>query len=218
MCRKEKQGAINNMIPKVKICGITSLEDISIINKYRPEYAGFVFYERSKRNLNFEKARELLSKLDESICPVAVVVSPDMIMLEAIEGLGFGILQVHGKLEKDVISRWKGSIWQAVNIAGQEMPSVVRDDKVVGYVVDGANYGGGETFDWEQEHIKKSFEVLKDKDQIRILAGGLNPDNLRIGIERFAPDVVDVSSGVEGAQGKDSEKVRLFIQCARLKG
>lgn len=203
------------MLPKVKICGITTVEDIDIINTYKPEYAGFVFYVKSKRNLTYEQAKLLLGMLDKDIVPVAVVVSPDAEFITPITELGFPILQVHGNLSDEVVDKWQGEIWQAVNISGDSMPIVRRDIKVSGYVVDGANYGGGEAFDWQEKHIFEAFGALKQKDEMRILAGGLNLSNLRIGIERFSPDVVDVSSGVEAAVGKDREKVKAFIETAR---
>lgn len=203
------------MSPKVKICGITTTEDIRIINTYKPEYAGFVFYEKSKRNLTYDKAKELLANLSDDIIPVAVVVSPDKDMISNIGKLGFDILQVHGQLTKETINDWDGQLWQAVNISGEEMPSVKSGEKITGFVVDGANYGGGETFDWNKSHIYEAFDSLKQNGELRILAGGLNIDNLNVGIERFAPDIVDVSSGVEAPVGKDEEKVKKFIAIAR---
>lgn len=203
------------MAIKVKICGITTVEDAQILNKYLPEYAGFVFFEKSKRNLTYEKAEKLLSLLDEKINPVAVVVSPDLDLIDSLTKLGFEILQVHGNLTAEIIDAWHGIIWQAVNIGGEDMPTVIRDKKIAGYVVDGANYGGGENFDWSKSRIHEAFDLLKQDDELRILAGGLNLQNLSIGIERFNPDVVDVSSGVEGNIGKDEDKVKHFIEIAR---
>lgn len=203
------------MQPKVKICGITTEDDIKILNKYKPEYAGFVFYEKSKRNLTYEKAQKLLSLLSEDIIPVAVVVSPDEAYINMFSDLGFNIMQAHGKLINEIIDIWHGEIWQAVNIAGENMPEVIRHEKVTGYVVDGANYGGGEAFDWDQKQIYQAFSSLKKNSELRILAGGLNLDNLSIGIERFNPEVVDVSTGVEAAIGKDEQKVKVFIEIAR---
>lgn len=203
------------MTPKVKICGITTLEDVNIINTYKPEYAGFVFYDKSKRNLTYDKAAELLSNLSADITPVAVVVSPTADLIANIAKLGFNILQVHGELSDYTLATWNGNIWQAVNIADGNMPDVKRDKKIGGYVVDGANYGGGEAFDWDKSNIRQAFEALKEENELRILAGGLNLSNLNIGIERFSPDVVDVSSGVEAPIGKDEAKVKSFIAIAR---
>lgn len=202
------------MNPKVKICGITTEKDVQIINNYKPAYAGFVFYDKSKRNLSYDRARELLNLLSKDITPVAVVVSPDKDLVSNLKLLSFNILQVHGNLTDDTISNWNGAIWQAVNIGGDNMPDIKRHEKITGYVVDGANYGGGEAFDWNKSHIFEAFNSLKQNNELRILAGGLNIDNLAIGIKRFAPDVVDVSSGVEGDIGKDEEKIIKFISIA----
>lgn len=124
---------------KVKICGITTDNDIMILNCDLPDYAGFVFYEKSKRHLEYDEARRLISMLDPNIRRVAVCVSPDMQRIAEIKAIGFDILQIHGTLTMDMISAWPGEIWQAVNISGTKIPEVIYHEKITGYVVDGAN-------------------------------------------------------------------------------
>ncbi len=206
----------------VKICGITKTEDIRIINEYLPEYAGFVFFEKSKRNLTCEKAKALLSQLDEKVTPVAVCVSPSLELVAQIRDLGFAVIQVHGNLSLEVVEHWNGDIWQAVNITENQLSAEVLDHKKVkAYVVDGAKYGGGKTSGWDldlqkKEALKLYLESLKEKGKRIVFAGGLNPDNVKAAIEAFSPEVVDVSSGVEGDCGKDREKVKKFIEISRV--
>jgi len=194
---------------------MTTPQDIQIVNRYKPEYVGFVFFEKSKRNVSFGEAKGLLDALDDAIIPVAVVVSPTLELIDQLQLLGFPILQVHGNLTDEVAEQWQGDIWQAVNIADGRIPQVRRDAKIKAYVVDGAKYGGGETFGWDDESLRNAFAGLRAEEEIRILAGGLNLQNLKEGMELFRPEVVDVSSGVEGEIGKDEEKVRRFIEIAR---
>lgn len=205
-----------NKIPKIKICGIRNLSDVQIMNQEKPNYAGFVFYEKSKRNVSIEGAKELLKSLDGSIQRVAVIVSPTLPELEIISELGFDILQIHGKLEDSVLIHTKLPIWRAVNVDDQkqlelelERMQAVSGKKIEGILIDGAHYGAGVTFDWIT-----SSEMILDKlcDKLLILAGGLNEENIKTGIEMFHPDIVDVSSGVEAGEGKDEEKVHGFIR------
>lgn len=203
---------------EVKICGITTLEDINLINQYRPEYAGFVFFEKSKRNLSEEKAKELLSCLDSAIMPVAVCVSPTLSLLERLKGLGFFVIQVHGTLSSEVLQAWNGDIWQAVNLGADDASmQLCEDKKIKAYVVDAAKYGSGRTSGWDEEIAKRDaiqqyLNTLKKTQKLLVFAGGLNPENVGQAISLFAPDVVDVSSGVEGDCGKSAVKVQRFIE------
>ncbi|MCC8150133.1 MAG: phosphoribosylanthranilate isomerase, partial [Lachnospiraceae bacterium] len=81
------------MSVQVKICGLKRPQDIRAVNEAKSDYAGFVFFEKSKRNISFETARELLPLLDSDIQSVAVCVSPDAALVRNISGLGFDIIQ-----------------------------------------------------------------------------------------------------------------------------
>ena len=76
---------------EVKICGITKKTEIEYLNEIKVDYAGFVFFEKSKRNIPVEKAAELLKYLDSGIKSVAVVVSPDEELVLEIQRNGFDI-------------------------------------------------------------------------------------------------------------------------------
>jgi len=78
--------------------------------------------------------------------------------------------------------------------------------KIHGYIFDAAIPGGGKTFDWS---ILSQFP--RD-DKLFILAGGLHADNIVDAIKKVQPDVVDVSSGVEGTNGKDALKIKEFVE------
>ena len=88
---------------KIKICGMTCEEDIKAVNKYLPDYIGFVlFFPKSKRNISIKQAKELLAKADKRIKTVAVVVSPTIEQLLQIEEAGFDSIQIHGTMTKEV--------------------------------------------------------------------------------------------------------------------
>lgn len=207
---------IGDVMTKIKICGIKNMNDVEIVNKYLPEYAGFIlFYPKSHRNITIEKAKSLISSLDKRITPVAVVVKPDSEQLGIIAESGFSFVQIHGEVENGVIENSKLPVFKAFNVSDIcDFEKYNSLDNVCGFVFDAGVPGSGKTFDW---HI---IDDLCIKDKVFILAGGLNPNNVKNAVELAKPDVVDVSSGVElwDKSGKDEEKVSQFIDNIRRFG
>lgn len=212
----------NNSLVKVKICGLTSEADVRIIEKYGADYAGMVlYYPKSRRNIDITLAATFVEQLKKSdIKTVAVVVSPDVSQLEAIQNSGFDYIQIHGELSEDVYDGCNIDIIRAVNIKQQSDEDIYLEtkrwrslDKVKGLLFDAGVPGSGKTFDWN------SLKKVDCGDKKLFLAGGLTPDNVRTAIEAVNPDVVDISSGVEyddlTVKGKDENKVKTFIQNAK---
>ena len=233
---------------KVKICGITTEEEAGWLSEQQVECAGFVIWKNSKRFITVERAKEIFTKLNPNIIKVAVTVSPDDALVEEIEAAGFDILQVHGTLTEKVIKMVHIPIWRAVNLSSigqlQEIKTAFTGEdypgagKITAVLADAKEYGSGKTFGWEdfsskeeagqeQESLQRIFaefrKLLKEQQIDFILAGGLTPDNVQKGMTIFAPDILDVSSGVEretedttGTPGKDREKIRRFVQKVRM--
>ena len=88
---------------KIKICGITKEREIDYLNQVKTDYAGFVIFEKSKRYVTVEQAKQLFEKLDRDIKKVAVTVSPSVSLAREIQEAGFDVLQVHKVLDKDVL-------------------------------------------------------------------------------------------------------------------
>ena len=111
----------NDSLVQVKICGLTSMDDVHIIEKYGDDYAGMVlYYPKSRRNIDITLAETLATRLKKSdIKTVAVVVSPDVSQLEAIQNAGFDYIQIHGELSDDVYNACSVGIIRAVNIKHQ---------------------------------------------------------------------------------------------------
>ena len=136
---------------KVKICGLSRPEDIEAVNAYGADYAGFVFFEKSKRNVGYEKAEKLLRQLKKNpnIQSVAVCVSPSREEVKRLNDMGFDLIQIHGTIPADCQSDGGLALWQAVNIAGSSDVNAeelfVQAPNISGYVVDGAEYGSGKT-------------------------------------------------------------------------
>ncbi|MGN0395071.1 MAG: phosphoribosylanthranilate isomerase [Coprococcus sp.] len=197
---------------QVKICGLTNMDDVKIVNEYKPDYIGMVmFFPKSKRNIEPMQAKKLLDCISDDIKKVAVTVSPTRKQVEVIEKLGFDYLQIHGNTEDELITSAGIPVWKAFNISDMQKFSHYKQlSNIAGYVFDAGQPGSGKTFDWNSLD-----EIVRD-DRLFILAGGLNPDNVADAVSVVAPDVVDVSSGVEYVDktGKDKDKVRDFISGA----
>lgn len=227
---------------KIKICGITKPQEAQYLNDAAVDYAGFVFYEKSKRNIDTAKAREIFDKLNPEIKKVAVMVSPDEAMIDILQSEAFDILQIHKVLSIEVLQRAKLPVWYAVNISDTKeaakqlqwlngLPEELSD-KIEAIVVDAPDFGSGKPFNWRKSKrllkagsqsppVTENDETVDDGNALDIgnrqfiLAGGLRPENVKQGIELFHPDIVDVSSGVEGDHGKSEELIQAFVKAAR---
>lgn len=198
---------------KVKICGMINELDIEAVNKYLPDYVGFVlFFPKSKRNLNIEQAKELIQKLDVRILKVAVVVSPTREQVEIISETGFDYIQIHGELTEDTLEGCSIPIIKAFNVTDLDnYEKFVALDNIKGFVFDANEPGSGKTFDWNV------LNNLPKTNKLMFLSGGLDSENVKKAIAFVNPDVVDISSNVEyrDKPGKDPEKIRKFIEAVR---
>lgn len=194
------------MKTKVKICGLTKPSEAQMLNKYGADYAGFVmFCEKSKRNNTVQNAWQVLRYLDRKIQRVAVVVSPTLEQIRMIEQMDFQAVQIHGDLPAELLEKIRLPVWRAYNIKDGAVPKEADSPKVSAYVLDGGVPGAGKPFDWE------ALKRFQRGGRMMVLAGGLNEENVREAIDILHPDVVDVSSGVEGENGKDALKIKGFI-------
>lgn len=215
---------------KIKICGITRVNETEYLNEAGVDYAGFVFYEKSKRNVTVQKAKELINLLNPEIKKVAVMVSPTADMIENIKEVGFDYYQIHKSLTTEVLDTVDKPVWYAVNIDNEEelnkkeqfineLPDTLVK-KIDAIVVDAPVFGSGQTFNWRKsKRLKKAGSQSPPASMLDrftfVLAGGLNANNVAEGIEIFNPDVVDISSGVEGADGKDKGLIDEFVKAVR---
>ena len=209
------------MKPEVKICGLTKPVDAQYVNDAGADYAGFVFFEKSRRNLSRKKAEEILKNINRNIKKVAVTVSADAAQVKELQQMGFDIIQIHGTLTKEALEAAELPVWYAVNLAEKtvfeektkqflSLPEPLQK-KVTAIVVDGAKYGGGKTFDWQETpDFNRACGIFKGRKFV--LAGGLNAANVAEGIRLFKPDIVDVSSGVEDENGKAKALINEFIK------
>ncbi|WP_443597085.1 phosphoribosylanthranilate isomerase [Agathobacter sp.] len=201
-----------NSSTKVKICGLTSPVEARFLNENHVDFAGMVlFFPKSKRNISIEQAKEIMVALDASIKRVAVVVSPSIEQVRQIEEAGFDYVQIHGEIPqtKAAIAI---PILKAFNVSDMDSYEKYHNDsRIAGYVFDAIEPGSGKTFDW------RLVDNIPRDEKLLLLAGGLNPDNVRMAIEAVHPDGVDVSSGVENDDraGKNPEKIHDFVAAVK---
>ena len=199
---------------KVKICGITNLEDVQAAAEAGADALGFVFYPDSPRFIDPGKARAIIAKLPVFITSVGVFVdeSEDLIRRIIREG-GIQILQFHGSESPVLCTRFREKVIKAIRITDEESISEMQmydvDTFLLDTYLDCAKGGTGKTFNW------KYAEMAKKNGRI-ILSGGLNPSNIGNAVRKLKPYGVDVSSGVEISPGKkDHVKIREFVREAK---
>ncbi len=203
---------------KIKICGITQSAEIEYLNRYMPDYAGFVFA-KSKRSVDADKAAILSVRLRQEIKKVGVFVDMEPASAAIIAAqVGLDVLQLHGSEDEEYIETLRTllkpgtEIWKAVRVSPDLVihgfPAAKADKILLDSYVPGCPGGSGKTFDWTLASRFASVIPL-------VLAGGLNPDNVREAIERVRPFAVDTSSGVEGEDMKDEYKLKAFIKAVR---
>ena len=197
---------------KIKICGIRRFEDIEIINKYLPDYIGFVFAD-SKRKVTHEAAQKLKDNLNSDIISVGVFVdaSPDEILTLFNSNI-IEIAQLHGSENEEYIlnlkekTNGKLKIIKAIEMSN-ECDLSEYDNSDADYLLLDSGKGSGKTFDWNliQKNLKKDY----------FLAGGLNISNISDAINQFNPYAIDLSSGVEVDGFKDEDKIRQIMEVIR---
>jgi len=202
------------LMTRVKICGITNLDDALYAAESGADALGFVFYPNSPRYIEPEAAQAIIQRLPPCVTTVGVFVNePAEQVNEIIRLTGIQIVQLHGDespedcatIERPVIKAFQVSEWFDV----QHLSAY----SVHAYLLDAYHPrqrgGTGHIFDWAIAREAKEYGRI-------ILAGGLTPENVRQAIEVVRPYAVDVSSGVEWSPGvKDREKVKRFLARAR---
>lgn len=200
----------------VKICGLCTPEDVEAVAELQPDAIGFVFWRKSRRAVKAEDVADWTKGLPSSIQKVGVFVdSPLAEVALAIKRAKLDVVQLHGHEPPEICELMPVKVWKALSIE-RKLPDPPESYRVDAFVLDSYSAeipgGTGVVGDWD-----RSREFVKASDTPVVLAGGLNPENIREAIRKVKPWGVDVSSGVELRPGKkDIEKVREFIrQCRR---
>lgn len=211
------------MKTRVKICGLKEAEHIKVAAEAGASYVGFVFFEKSPRNVTVAQAKSLAIDVPMGVAKVALTVNADNAFLDQLlETVPLDMLQLHGKESPErvleVKERYGLPVMKAIGIATEEDTKQID---LYGQVADqllvdakapkGAELPGGNglAFDWKL--VKRKFWPKP-----WMLAGGLTPENVALAVQMTGAKQVDISSGVESAPGvKDPDLIRAFIKAAQ---
>ncbi|HEX5647405.1 MAG TPA: phosphoribosylanthranilate isomerase [Nitrospira sp.] len=204
---------------KIKICGITNGDDAQVAVAAGADALGFVMYRKSPRWVEPSVARAIIADLPPFVLPVGVFVNEDAAAVRSLmDECGFALAQLHGDETAAYCQHLGRPVLKALRVRDRGSFLAVAEFQgrasVRGVLIDAFSdqaYGGtGHRVDWTlAAEAARAVPIL--------LAGGLTPSNVAEAVRLVRPYGVDVSSGVEKSPGKkDPEKVRAFIEAARL--
>ena len=208
----------------VKICGITTVDDVRACAGAGANYMGLVFFEKSPRNITIPAARDLALAAPMGLAKVALVVNPSDAELDAIAGtVPLDMIQLHGRETPERVAEVKARyglpVMKAVGIAdANDLPKLESYFGVADQILVDAKPpkgrelpgGNGLSFDWR-------LIAGRRWPCPWMLAGGLTPENVAEAVKMTGTKQVDVSSGIEDAPGqKNAELIQKFVQSSRV--
>jgi phosphoribosylanthranilate isomerase len=200
---------------RVKICGITSVEDGLMAVNAGADAIGLVFYAKSPRHVSIEQAREIALAVGPFATVVGLFVNaPEAEVNAILQQVPLHVLQFHGDEDLAYCEQFARPYMKALRMKPDLdiQAAMAVYPSASGILLDayrpGVPGGTGETFDWDR--------VPEQAPCPLVLAGGLTPENVKQAITATSPYAVDVSGGVEASPGKkDAEKTVSFIQAAK---
>jgi phosphoribosylanthranilate isomerase len=203
---------------KIKICGITNLEDALLAAGLGADALGFIFYPKSPRKVDPEVARTIVAQLPPFVAAVGVFVDEAAAVVQELAGqVGLDWVQLHGQESPEYCRSLGRKVIKGFRIRDEKSLLELEPYRhiVQAFLLDtykkGQVGGTGEVFDWHLALKANKFGQI-------ILAGGLTAENVGQAIVTARPDAVDAASGTEAAPGKkDPAKLRAFFKAVRHK-
>lgn len=201
---------------RVKICGITNLEDARLAADLGAQALGFIFYPKSPRSIEPDAACDIIKSLPPLVLSVGVFVDEEAeFVRDVAAGVGLDWIQLHGQESPEYCRALGRRVIKAFRIRDHSCLTALPSyrDASQAFLLDayrpGTPGGTGETFDWEVARQARKYGPV-------ILAGGLTADNVAQAIRIAQPAAVDVASGVEAAPGKkDPKRLKEFFEAIR---
>jgi phosphoribosylanthranilate isomerase len=200
---------------KIKICGITNLDDALLAAELGADALGFIFVKTSSRRIRPSAARKIIQELPPFVIPVGVVADfAREDILDLIEDTRIACVQFHGNESSKQLAKFPVPVYKSFRVDKEFNLETLRRYKGSAYLLDthveGTLGGTGKTFDWDIAIKAKAYGRI-------ILAGGLTPENITEAIQKVQPYAVDVNSSVESAPGKkDNSKLEQLIKTMRM--
>ena len=205
------------MKPRIKICGLTRIEDLQAAVNAGADAIGLVFYPPSPRHVDLQTAAMLARAVPPFVTIVGLFVNADsQVVRETLAAVPIHLLQFHGDEDESYCRQFDRPYMKAARVkpgvdlvqyaaAFPSAQAILLDAFVDGYG------GGGKVFDWSLVPTPLGKPI--------VLSGGLDAGNVGDAVRRVRPEAVDVSSGVEAAKGiKDAEKIKAFVAAVRAAG
>jgi phosphoribosylanthranilate isomerase len=191
---------------KIKICGLFRDRDVDYANAAPPDYAGFVFAEKSRRRVSPEKALRMRERLAPQIIPVGVFADADMdLIIRLYESGVVGMAQLHGDESERYIADLKRMtgipVIRAVRADDADSVKIADEGAADFILLDSGAGGSGITFDWS---------LIGEPRKPYFLAGGINAANVARALA-LKPFAIDVSGGAETDGLKDKDKIALLV-------
>ena len=198
--------------PIVKICGITSVKDALMLSDFPISIIGLNFIERSKRKIDLSTAKKIIKELPISIGAVLVLEDKKIkTVIDLCNSLSTSNVQLHGNESPEYCKELKSKkknikIIKALKAEKETIEKLNSYEKVCDFILlDSANSknqmgGTGKPADW-----KIARKIVKKSKLPVILAGGLNPENIKEAIKKVKPYAIDVNSGIESRVGKKNK-------------
>jgi phosphoribosylanthranilate isomerase len=202
---------------KVKICGITNIEDARAAVAAGADYIGLIFVKESPRSISFEAAKEIVHELDDRVSIVGVFKdNPPAEVDITVSSLGLSLVQYHGSETPECCAFTDETVIKAFELTESLTPDLIG--KYIGHT----NYilldKAKNTTEDVGELLAKAIKATENHKELPPLffAGGLSPDNVKKVVTMLKPFAVDVASGVESSPGKkDHEKIKRFCQTVK---
>jgi len=203
---------------RIKICGITRLEDARAAAGLGVDALGFIFAPQSPRYISPIDAAEIIRRLPPFVSRVGVFVDEDpRRVIEAAQVSGIDTIQLHGSETPRYCASMPLPVIKALSVSDDFDLAAIATYKTAGILLDTwdpeRKGGSGRTFNWQV-----AIDACRKCDSL-ILSGGLGPSNIREAIETVCPYAVDLNSGVEAGPGvKNHTKMREVVAVIRKFG
>ena len=195
---------------KVKICGITNIEDALLCAEYGTDALGFIFYEKSKRFITFGKAAQIIRQLPPLIMKVGVFVDDEFQIINHVAAkIGLNAVQIHSNESPEFIAKLSHSVIKTFRIHDQfdwlQLDEFRNCDILLDTFSPNEMGGTGKSFDWKLIPVGYRNKI--------VLSGGITIDKLDIIFNEIKPAAIDLSSSLEVSPGKkDHQKVKDFLK------
>lgn len=202
---------------RIKVCGITNLEDARLCVDAGADALGFIFVEGTPRYVTPDTVARIVAALPPFVTPVGVFWDHAPGHVKAVaEQCGLGALQFHGDEAPEDLETYRQPLIKTLKVAGSADLDRMAGYRVAAFLLDShARWSEGlarPVIPWDvAAEMARRHPVL--------LSAGLTPDNVGEAVRRVRPYGVDVNSGVEARPGrKDPERVARFVSRARAAG